>query len=83
MAYDTCRDHRRRHRRADSGERAVAAGIEVAVYEAAAELREIGAGVALHPNAMSVLRAIGVEDDVREGRGTLAVAGDVRLRPAG
>src|SRR5436189_2856 len=37
------------------------AGIEVAVYEAAAELREIGAGVALHPNAMKVLRAIGVE----------------------
>jgi salicylate hydroxylase len=42
------------------------AGIEVAVYEAAAELREIGAGVALHPNAMKVLRAIGVEDGVRK-----------------
>jgi 2-polyprenyl-6-methoxyphenol hydroxylase-like FAD-dependent oxidoreductase len=41
------------------------AGIEVAVYEAAAELREIGAGVALHPNAMKVLRAIGLEDGVR------------------
>jgi 2-polyprenyl-6-methoxyphenol hydroxylase-like FAD-dependent oxidoreductase len=41
------------------------AGSEVAVYEAAAELREIGAGVALHPNAMKVLRAIGVEDGVR------------------
>jgi salicylate hydroxylase len=41
------------------------AGIEVAVYEAAAELREIGAGVALHPNAMKVLRALGVEDGVR------------------
>ena len=41
------------------------AGIEVAVYEAAAELREIGAGVALHPNAMKVLRAIGVEGNVR------------------
>ena len=26
------------------------AGIETAVYEAAGELREIGAGVALHPN---------------------------------
>ena len=37
----------------------------MAVYEAAAELREIGAGVALHPNAMKVLRAIGVEDGVR------------------
>ncbi|HMH36862.1 MAG TPA: FAD-dependent monooxygenase, partial [Streptosporangiaceae bacterium] len=41
------------------------AGIEVTVYEAAAELREIGAGVALHPNAMKVLRAIGVEEGVR------------------
>src|ERR1700746_2830053 len=41
------------------------AGIETAVYEAAAELREIGAGVALPPNAMKVLRAIGVEDGVR------------------
>jgi salicylate hydroxylase len=45
------------------------AGIEVAVYEAAAELREIGAGVALHPNAMNVLRAIGVENAVREVAG--------------
>jgi salicylate hydroxylase len=41
------------------------AGIEVAVYEAAAELKEIGAGVALHPNAMKVLRSIGVEGNVR------------------
>ncbi len=45
------------------------AGIEVAVYEATAELKEIGAGVALHPNAMNVLRAIGVEDDVRNVAG--------------
>jgi salicylate hydroxylase len=45
------------------------AGIEVAVYEAAAELKEIGAGVALHPNAMKVLRAIGVEDSVRQVAG--------------
>ena len=45
------------------------AGIEVAVYEAAAELKEIGAGVALHPNAMKVLRAIGVEDGVRKVAG--------------
>ena len=35
------------------------------VYEAAAELKEIGAGVALHPNAMKVLRAIGIESSVR------------------
>ena len=44
-------------------------GIEVAVYEAAAELKEIGAGVALHPNAMKVLRAIGVEDSIRKVAG--------------
>jgi salicylate hydroxylase len=50
-------------------------GIETAVYEAAAELKEIGAGVALHPNAMRVLRAIGVEDGVRKvaGRSLLQV----------
>jgi salicylate hydroxylase len=46
------------------------AGIEVAVHEAAAELREIGAGVALHPNAMRVLRALGLEDGVRKVAGT-------------
>ncbi len=40
-------------------------GIEVAVYEAAPELREIGAGVALHPNAMKVLHSLGLEDGVR------------------
>ena len=44
-------------------------GVEVAVYEATAELKEIGAGVALHPNAMKVLRAIGVEDNVRKVAG--------------
>jgi 2-polyprenyl-6-methoxyphenol hydroxylase-like FAD-dependent oxidoreductase len=46
------------------------AGIEVAVHEAAAELREIGAGVALHPNAMRVLRTLGLEDGVRKVAGT-------------
>ena len=40
-------------------------GFEVAIYEAAPELREIGAGVALHPNAMKVLRSLGLEEDVR------------------
>jgi salicylate hydroxylase len=44
----------------------IQAGIaEVRVYEAAGELREIGAGVTLHPNAMRVLRGAGVEDPVR------------------
>jgi salicylate hydroxylase len=53
----------------------IRAGIEVAVYEAAPELKEIGAGVALHPNAMRVLRAIGVEESVRKvaGRAEWAV----------
>jgi len=40
-------------------------GIEVRIYEAAPELREIGAGVALGPNAMKVLRSLDLEDDVR------------------
>lgn len=40
-------------------------GIEVTVHEAAPELREIGAGVALGPNAMKVLRALELEDPVR------------------
>ncbi|HYB29786.1 MAG TPA: FAD-dependent monooxygenase [Solirubrobacteraceae bacterium] len=40
-------------------------GIEVTIYEAAPELREIGAGVALGPNAMKVLRSLGLEDQVR------------------
>ena len=40
-------------------------GVEVSIYESAPELREIGAGVALGPNAMKVLRSLGLEDDVR------------------
>ena len=41
------------------------AGLDVSVYEAAPELKEIGAGVALHPNAMRVMKMIGVEPEVR------------------
>ncbi len=44
-------------------------GIEIAVYEATPELREIGAGVALHPNAMKVLRSLGLEEGVRAAAG--------------
>jgi salicylate hydroxylase len=40
-------------------------GFEVAVYEAAPELKEIGAGVALGPNAMKALRSLDLEDAVR------------------
>ena len=54
------------------------AGVEVSVYEAAGELKEIGAGVALHANAMRVLRFIGVEEAVRKvaGRAEYAVTRD-------
>ena len=54
-------------------------GIEVAIYEAAPELREIGAGVALGPNAMKVLRSLGLEDDVRADRRALGLGGDAQL----
>jgi salicylate hydroxylase len=47
-------------------------GFEVRVFEAAPELREIGAGVALGPNAMKALRSLDLEDAVR------AVAGRTR-----
>src|SRR5438094_7575112 len=40
-------------------------GFEVRVYEAAPELKEIGAGVALGPNAMKALRSLDLEDQVR------------------
>jgi salicylate hydroxylase len=42
------------------------AGVEVSVYEAAGELKEIGAGVALQSNAMRVLKFIGVEPEIRK-----------------
>lgn len=40
-------------------------GFEVVVFEAAPELKEIGAGVALGANAMKVLRSLDLEDAVR------------------
>lgn len=40
-------------------------GFEVTVHEAAPELKEIGAGVALGPNAMKALRSLGLEAQVR------------------
>jgi salicylate hydroxylase len=40
-------------------------GFEVSVYESAPELKEIGAGVALGPNAMKALRSLDLEDAVR------------------
>lgn len=41
-------------------------GCEVTVLEQSAELVEIGAGVQLSPNAMKVMRALGLERDVLE-----------------
>lgn len=41
-------------------------GFEVTVLEQAAQLREIGAGVQLAPNAMKVLRALGLEQQAAE-----------------
>ena len=38
-------------------------GFDVTVYEQAGELGEIGAGVQLSPNAVKVLRALGVENE--------------------
>jgi 2-polyprenyl-6-methoxyphenol hydroxylase-like FAD-dependent oxidoreductase len=43
-----------------------ARGFEVVVHEATPALREIGAGVALGPNAMKALRSLGLEHRVRE-----------------
>ncbi|KAH8117595.1 FAD/NAD-binding domain-containing protein [Phellopilus nigrolimitatus] len=40
------------------------AGVDVDIYEAASKFGEIGAGVGLGPNAIRVLRELGVWDDV-------------------
>jgi salicylate hydroxylase len=40
-------------------------GFDVSVYEAAPELKEIGAGVSLSPNAMKALRSLDLEQPVR------------------
>jgi salicylate hydroxylase len=40
-------------------------GFEVLVYESSPELKEIGAGVALGPNAMKALRSLDLENPVR------------------
>jgi FAD-dependent urate hydroxylase len=42
------------------------AGIDVAVFEASSELREIGAGLGVQYAAMKALRQIGLEGEVRE-----------------
>ena len=37
-------------------------GIDVEVYERAAELKEVGAGVSLWPNALKALHQLGMKD---------------------
>ena len=41
-------------------------GIDVHVFEQAQELREVGAGVGVGPNAVKVLRALGIEDELSQ-----------------
>src|SRR5262245_52741237 len=41
------------------------AGFEAHVFEQADRLREVGAGIGLSPNALTVLRALGIDDEVR------------------
>jgi salicylate hydroxylase len=42
-----------------------ARGLVVTVFEQAEAVREIGAGVSIHPNAARLLRRIGLEDQLR------------------
>jgi salicylate hydroxylase len=55
-------------------------GFEAQVYERAAELGEVGAGLQLGPNAIKVLRALGIEERLRplacEPTNIVSVAGD-------
>jgi len=40
-------------------------GIEVRIFERAAKLEEVGAGVQIGPNAVKVFRALGLEDELK------------------
>jgi len=53
-------------------------GFEVALYEQAAELRELGAGVQISPNGARVLRALGLEPAMR-AIASVPVAKEMRL----
>jgi 2-polyprenyl-6-methoxyphenol hydroxylase-like FAD-dependent oxidoreductase len=52
-------------------------GVEAVVFERAAELREVGAGISLWSNAMQALRGLGLEGAVRT-LGTEEIGGTVR-----
>jgi 2-polyprenyl-6-methoxyphenol hydroxylase-like FAD-dependent oxidoreductase len=50
------------------------AGIEATVYERANELREVGAGMMLWPNATRVLKELGLLERVRHRAGRTSVS---------
>ena len=52
-------------------------GIEAHVYEKAPELREVGAGIGLMPNALKALDILGLGDEIRSQCGT-GVQGGVK-----
>jgi len=53
------------------------AGVEVAVFERAAELREIGAGISLWANATRALKSLDVYEEVRAA-GAAEIGGELR-----
>ncbi|WP_167344588.1 FAD-dependent oxidoreductase [Amycolatopsis thermoflava] len=55
------------------------AGWDVVVLERAPELREVGAGLSIAPNALRALDAIGVGEDVRAAATPSWAAGNLRL----
>ena len=54
-------------------------GIDAEVYEQAAELREVGAGVGLWSNALGSLDQLGAGDEIRAA--TLPVRAMIAARP--
>src|SRR6476659_3797328 len=43
-----------------------ARGLDVTVFEQAEVMREIGAGVSIHPNAARLLKRVGLDDEVQK-----------------
>ena len=60
----------------------LARGFEVALFEQAAELRELGAGVQISPNGSRVLRSLGLLSDL-EAIAAVPVAKEMRLFDTG
>ena len=60
------RRRRGRDRRRGRGVIAAAGGFDVHVYEQAAALSEVGAGVQVSPNASRILHRLGLADELRE-----------------